>query len=187
MHHLHFDLTDGSRITVVADQQFDPDSADNVTKYETVHCIPSRVARCYFANRALTLTRADGSSVSCLLRFPNGTPLSQTNTLVHRNRLLIASGVAIAAVNTRGLNIEWTCDLQTGADNGLHIFGSDWILAIGDFDATMLNWDGTQRWFTNIPGCLFAPGTITDNTLSISDDDYQTHLVDLPTGKVLTG
>ncbi|TWT78697.1 hypothetical protein CA13_00930 [Planctomycetes bacterium CA13] len=187
MHHQTYTLPNGEHLTVVDDVLYGIDSTDNVSSYDRILRIPSRAADSYIAKRGLTIERMDGSISSCLLAFPSGSRMLPTNVLLHRGRLFVASGVALAAVDLPELSLSWNVDLQTGADNGLHAIDNDHVLAIGDFDATLLDWNGVVRWATNIPGFLVPPGTINGNVLSIDDDDSQTHRIDLVHGRVMMG
>ena len=185
MHQLHFDIPDGGKLTVVDEAQFGLESADNVNSYDVIYHVPSRASRSYLAKRGVQLTARDETTKNCLLAFPSGGALLPSNVLLHDRCLFIASGVALAAIYIPELSLDWTVDLLTGADNGLHIFDRRFVLAIGDFDATLLTLDGVVRWASNIPGYLVPPGRIADGVLIIDDDDLQTHRLDLRTGNLL--
>ncbi|MCA9137437.1 MAG: hypothetical protein KDB00_11780 [Planctomycetales bacterium] len=187
VHHQTYTLPDGDHLTVVDDVLYGIDSTDNVSAYDRILRIPSRNSASYVAKRGLTVERTNGSIASCLLAFPGGSRMLPTNVLLHRGRLFVASGVALAAIDVPELSLSWTVDLQTGADNGLLAIGNDHVLAIGDFDATLIDWDGVVQWAINVPGVLVPPGTISGNVLSIDDDDGQTHRVDLVHGRLMMG
>ena len=187
VHHLQIELPNSGRLTVLDDKLYGLDSTDNVTQYDDIVVVPSRAARDYVAKRAVTVESPDGTVRSCLFAFPSGTGLYETNVCLHGTRLLLASGVAIICVDLTTLHMDWAVDLQTGADNGIHVVSGNRYLAIGDFDATLLDSAGLVIWAHNIPGFLVPPAQIDFRSFTIADDDGFDHCISIDTGQPITG
>lgn len=187
VHRLQFDLSTHGRLTVLDDALYGLDSTDNVSRYDGIFRVPSRAASDYTAKRSVTVEDADGTIRSCLFVFPSGGGLYETNVLLHDSRLFLASGVALIAIDIATLKTAWTVDLQSGADNGIHFITPERVLAIGDFDATLLDWSGSIIWAENIPGFLVPPAIIEAETFTIEDDDGRSHRVLLANGKCIAG
>ncbi len=177
---------DGFRsLNVIDDTQHDVDSADNVNSYDRTHLIPSRVQHVYFSNRGLTLQLADGASQSVLVRFPDGGRLDDSKILMHGDRLYMAGGTAVCCIDATNLDLLWSVDLLTGADNGLLVDDShDCIFAIGDFDASCISLDGSIRWATQTNAVLGSQASVDNHVVVVHDENGLKHTFDIATGEV---
>lgn len=172
-------------LNVIDDKQHDVDSADNVNSYDCTHLIPSRVQHVYLSNRGITLQLADGTVQSLLVRFPDGGRLSDSNVLATSDRLYMAGGANVCCIDTRTLDLLWSGELLTGADNGLLVPANDnCIIAIGDYDASCIEHDGKIRWATKTNAVLCPQATIDSNSVLVFDENGLLHAFDIATGKV---
>ena len=177
---------DGFRtLTVIDDTQHNVDSVDNVNSYDRTHVIPSRVQHVYMSNRGLTLQSAGGTVQSALVRFPDGGRLLDSKIIVHDERLYLAGGTAVCCIDAMNLDLLWSVDLLTGADNGLITSDShDCIFAIGDFDASCIGPDGSIRWATQTNAILGSHVSIGAKTVDAYDENGLKHTFDIATGEV---
>lgn len=190
MYSTSFDLPGHRTLIVVNDEQYAVNSADNANSYDTVHLLPSRVTDRYCANRGLTLQFSDGASQSCLIRFPGGDRFFRDSSLVvHKDRLYLSSGTIVCCVDlTSDLHLLWSTELLTGADNGLYICQShNCILAVGDFDLTSLELDGSILWATNAGGVLTPRVSIDSDSITAYDDEGTPHSFSIETGTKRAG
>ncbi|WP_037247897.1 hypothetical protein [Rhodopirellula baltica] len=185
MYRRTFQLDGFRSLNVFEDTQHDVDSADNVNSYNRTHLIPSRVAHVYFSNRGLTLQLADGTSHSALVRFPDGGRLGDSKILMHGDRLYMAGGTAVCCIDATNLDLLWSVDLLTGADNGLLVPASDdCIFAIGDFDASCIQLDGSIRWATQTNAVLGSQASCGADSVDVYDENGLKHSFDIATGNV---
>ena len=105
VHQLQFDLPSHGRLTVLDDALYGLNSTDNVSRYDEIFYVPSRTSSHYLAKRGVRVEDIDGTAKSCLLLFPSGSALSETNILLRDTRLFIASGVALVAIDLPTLSI----------------------------------------------------------------------------------
>lgn len=180
-----FNLDGFRTLNLIEDTQHDVDSADNVNSYDRTHLIPSRVQHVYFSNLGLTLQRTDGTVQSVLVRFSDGGRLDDSKIPVHRDRLYMAGGTAVCCIDTQTLNLLWSVDLLTGADNGLLVPSSDdCILAIGDFDASCIRLDGSIRWATQTNAVLASQASCSVDSVDVYDENGLKHSFNIATGNV---
>jgi hypothetical protein len=182
-HNLTFSLSDYRSVVVIDDDQYDTESTDNSTSYESIHRIQSRASSDYYSKRGVRLSGLDGTSVSRLFLFHGGGRMRDTNVVVHNTLLYLASGVSLCCVELSQLNLRWDADLLTGADNGIYFpTGHDCILAVGDFDLTSLRYDGSIIWHTNAGDLLTAQANIDRDFVTVYGNDGCGHTFSIETG-----
>ena len=185
MYRRTFQLDGFRTLNVINDTQHDVESADNVNSYDRTHLIPSRVQHVYLSNRGLTLQLADGAVQTALVRFPDGGRLGDSKLLLHGDRLYMSGGTAVCCVDTTNLDLHWSVDLLTGANNGLLVDESnDCIFAIGDFDASCIAFDGSIRWATQTNAILGSQVSVDSHVVAVYDENGLKHTFDLTTGEV---
>ena len=104
---------------------------------------------------------------------------------MHGNRLYMAGGTAVCCIDTTNLDLLWSVDLLTGADNGLLVDDShDCIFAIGDFDASCIALDGSIRWATQTNAVLGSQASVTNHVVVVHDENGLKHTFNIATGEV---